>query len=61
MRPVSRQASLFGKSVIRAMTRVAGRYGAINLSRGFPDWDPPCAPWPSVPVDSFVALAYFKN
>jgi Aspartate/tyrosine/aromatic aminotransferase len=41
MPPVSHKASLFGESVIRAMTRVANKYGAINLSQGFPDWDPP--------------------
>ena len=32
---------LFTESVIREMTRVANRYGAINLSQGFPDADPP--------------------
>jgi aspartate/methionine/tyrosine aminotransferase len=31
----------FGESVIRAMTRLANQYGAINLSQGFPDFDPP--------------------
>ncbi|GHV79243.1 aminotransferase [Spirochaetia bacterium] len=31
----------FGESVIRRMTRVALEYGAINLSQGFPDFDPP--------------------
>lgn len=31
----------FTESVIREMTRVANRYGAINLSQGFPDYDPP--------------------
>ena len=41
MPPVSRKASLFGESVIRAMTRVANKYGAINLSQGYPDWEPP--------------------
>jgi aspartate/methionine/tyrosine aminotransferase len=29
------------ESVIREMTRVADLYGAINLSQGFPDFDPP--------------------
>jgi aminotransferase len=38
---ISRKASSFGESVIRAMTRVANRYGAINLSQGYPDFDPP--------------------
>ena len=33
--------SFFTESVIREMTRVANRYGAINLSQGFPDADPP--------------------
>jgi aminotransferase len=31
----------FTESVIREMTRVARTYGAINLSQGFPDFDPP--------------------
>lgn len=31
----------FTDSVIRRMTRVANKYGAINLSQGFPDFDPP--------------------
>ena len=31
----------FTESVIREMTRIADRYGAINLSQGFPDFDPP--------------------
>jgi aminotransferase len=33
----------FTESVIRRMTRVANQYGAINLSQGFPDFDPPRA------------------
>lgn len=31
----------FTESVIRKMTRVANECGAINLSQGFPDFDPP--------------------
>ena len=31
----------FTESVIRRMTRVANEAGAINLSQGFPDFDPP--------------------
>lgn len=31
----------FTESVIREMTRVANRHNAINLSQGFPDFDPP--------------------
>src|SRR5210317_867390 len=33
--------TLFTESVIREMTRVSNQYGAINLSQGFPDADPP--------------------
>ncbi|MGC4067650.1 MAG: aminotransferase class I/II-fold pyridoxal phosphate-dependent enzyme [Polyangiaceae bacterium] len=33
----------FTESVIRRMTRVALEHGAINLSQGFPDFDPPKA------------------
>jgi len=31
----------FTESVIREMTRIANAYNAINLSQGFPDFDPP--------------------
>lgn len=31
----------FTESVIRGMTRLANAHGAINLSQGFPDFDPP--------------------
>lgn len=33
--------SIFTESVIRGTTRLANQYGAINLSQGFPDFDPP--------------------
>jgi aminotransferase len=33
--------NVFTESVIRGMTRLANRHGAINLSQGFPDFDPP--------------------
>ncbi len=33
----------FTESVIRRMTRVSNRCGAVNLSQGFPDFDPPQA------------------
>ena len=29
------------ESVIREMTRLALDHGAVNLSQGFPDYDPP--------------------
>jgi L-glutamine---4-(methylsulfanyl)-2-oxobutanoate aminotransferase len=31
----------FTESVIRAMTRLSNKYDAVNLSQGFPDFDPP--------------------
>jgi aspartate/methionine/tyrosine aminotransferase len=39
----SARTAVFTESVIRHMTRVANRYQAINLSQGFPDFDPPAA------------------
>lgn len=38
--PANRLAQ-FSESVIRSMTRLANSCGAINLSQGFPDFDPP--------------------
>ena len=43
MKPLSKKTNTFTDSVIRRMTRVANHYGAINLSQGFPDFDPPQA------------------
>lgn len=39
----SQRTSVFRESLIREMSRVAARHGAINLAQGFPDWDPPPA------------------
>jgi aminotransferase len=41
MPETSSRTAGFGESVIRRMTRVALEHGAINLSQGFPDFDPP--------------------
>jgi len=41
MPELSRRNSYFTESVIRRMTRISNRFGAINLSQGFPDFDPP--------------------
>ena len=41
MPTTSSRTTLFTESVIREMTRVAEQYGAINLSQGYPDFDPP--------------------
>lgn len=38
---LSDRVGTFTDSVIRRMTRISMKYGAINLSQGFPDWDPP--------------------
>lgn len=37
----SQRVGRFTESVIRRMTRVAMEHGAVNLSQGFPDFDPP--------------------
>ena len=41
MKALSRRVASFTDSVIRRMTRISDAYGAINLSQGFPDFDPP--------------------
>jgi aminotransferase len=38
---VSRKAAQFTESVIREMTRLANRHGAVNLAQGFPDFPAP--------------------
>lgn len=40
---LSTRTDFFTDSVIRRMTRISNQYGAINLSQGFPDFDPPQA------------------
>lgn len=41
MPKLSERVGTFTDSVIRRMTRISDEYGAINLSQGFPDFDPP--------------------
>ncbi|WP_036607545.1 pyridoxal phosphate-dependent aminotransferase [Oribacterium sp. P6A1] len=41
MKPLSLRTANFTDSVIRRMTRVSNRFGAVNLSQGFPDFEPP--------------------
>ncbi len=43
MRALSARTNGFTDSVIRRMTRISNECGAINLSQGFPDFDPPKA------------------
>ena len=38
---LSHRVGTFTDSVIRRMTRISDQYHAINLSQGFPDFDPP--------------------
>jgi aminotransferase len=41
MPATARRLDGFSESVIRATTRLAAQHGAINLSQGFPDFEPP--------------------
>ena len=41
MLDLSERTKIFVDSVIRRMTRVCLEYDAVNLSQGFPDFDPP--------------------
>ena len=43
MQPLSDRTAGFTDSVIRRMTRISNKYGAVNLSQGFPDFEPPRA------------------
>ena len=41
MQRLSERTDSFTDSVIRRMTRISLQYGAVNLSQGFPDFEPP--------------------
>jgi len=41
LQKLSDRTAGFTDSVIRRMTRISLKYGAVNLSQGFPDFDPP--------------------
>lgn len=41
MRSLSNRTAGFTDSVIRRMTRISDQYNAVNLSQGFPDFEPP--------------------
>lgn len=43
MPQLSKRTDTFTDSVIRRMTRISLQYGSVNLSQGFPDFDPPRA------------------
>ena len=51
--PLSQRTADFTDSIIRLMTRVSMKYNAVNLSLGFPDFDPPRAI-----VDRLAKVAY---
>ena len=53
MPKLSDRVNTFTDSVIRRMTRISDEYGAINLSQGFPDFDPPKAI-----LDALAKVAY---
>ena len=53
MPKLSDRVGTFTDSVIRRMTRICNKYNAINLSQGFPDWDPP-----KEMLDSLAKTAY---
>ena len=38
---LAQRVQFFGESVIREMTRLANRYGAVNLGQGMPDFETP--------------------
>ena len=40
-KPLSTRTASFTDSVIRRMTRISMQYDEVNLSQGFPDFDPP--------------------
>ncbi len=50
---LSDRVNTFTDSVIRRMTRISDEHGAINLSQGFPDFDPP-----KVIMDRLAEVAY---
>ena len=41
MQTLSNRTNTFTDSVIRRMTRISAQYNTVNLSQGFPDFDPP--------------------
>lgn len=53
MPALSNRVQTFTDSVIRRMTRISDEHGAINLSQGFPDFDPP-----KEILDALVKAAY---
>ena len=53
MQTLSERTAGFTDSVIRRMTRISLQYNAVNLSQGFPDFEPPKAS-----LDRLAQVAY---
>ena len=55
---LSDRVGTFTDSVIRRMTRINNQYNSINLSQGFPDFDPPTSArrWPKRPAPPCTTL-----
>lgn len=53
MPTLSNRTKTFTDSIIRRMTRISMKYDAVNLSQGFPDFDPP-----KEILDSLVDIAH---
>ena len=53
MQTLSERTASFTDSVIRRMTRISLQYNAVNLSQGFPDFEPPKAI-----LDRLAQIAY---
>ena len=53
MPSLSTRTNTFTESLIRKMTRISLENNAINLSQGFPDFDPP-----KVLMDRLAAVSY---
>ena len=56
MKLLSNRLDFFTESIIRKMTRIANEYDAINLSQGFPDFDPP-----QVLIDSLIECYIYSR
>ena len=59
MKPLINRTADFTDSVIRRMTRISNQYNAINLSLGFPDFDPPkpiLEAWKKLPIRGLINI-----
>ena len=61
MPQLSNRVGTFTDSVIRRMTRISDAYGAINLSQGFPDFDPPKEIMDALAKAAYQGPPIFRN